>query len=133
MTAGSDYKYLWSDGKKYVKPTEVSAPDYIGLLMDWVDDQLGGEAIFPSAIGVPFPPDFDMIVKNIMKRLFRIYAHCYWHHLPCLSELDTLKHLNTSFKQFVFFTKEFNLIEEEQLAPLRDIIDEILKRDRDEK
>jgi MOB kinase activator 1 len=122
MRAGRAYTYLWSDGQKYRHPTELSAPVYIGLLMDWVNDQLGNEALFPSAIGAPFPRNFESIIKNIMKRLFRVYAHCYHDHLNQFEELDILKHLNTSFKHFLFFTKEFNLIAQDQLEPLKVII-----------
>ena len=127
MSAGSGYKYLWSDSKDYPKPVEVSAPEYIGRLFDWVEAQLDDESSFPSAIGVPFPKNFDLIVKNIMKRLFRIYAHCYYHHLENFTTLGTSAHLNTSFKHFVFFTKEFNLIPNDQLEPLKDLIDSITK------
>ena len=126
MSAG-DFKFYWSDGNKYPKPVSVSAPVYIGLLFDWVDEQLTNESIFPSMIGVPFPKNFEQIVKNIMRRLFRVYAHCFHSHLENFTELDTLRHLNTSFKQFIFFTKEFNLIASDQLEPLKPIITEILK------
>ncbi|KAH0787033.1 MOB kinase activator-like 1 [Histomonas meleagridis] len=125
MTAGPGYKYLWSDGRS--KPRDVPACEYIKLLFEWVENQLDDEAIFPSMIGVSFPKNFESIVKNIMKRLFRIYAHCYYHHLENFKELGTMVHLNTSFKQFIYFTKEFNLIPQEQLDPLKDIIDGILK------
>ncbi|OHS97091.1 MOB kinase activator 1A [Tritrichomonas foetus] len=127
MTAGPSYKYLWQEGPKYPKPVELPACEYIGNLMDWVDAQLENEQIFPSMIGVPFPKNFESIVKNIMKRLFRIYAHCYYHHLDNFKELGTIAHLNTSFKQFIFFTKEFNLIPQDQLEPLKEIIDNIMK------
>jgi MOB kinase activator 1 len=126
MTAGAGYKYLWSDGSTE-KPVNVSAPDYIRLLLDWVNLQLGDEAIFPSVTGVPFPENFIEIVRNIMKRLFRIYAHCYYHHLESFHALGTSALLNTSFKHFVFFVHQFDLVDPDQLDPLRDMIDEILR------
>jgi MOB kinase activator 1 len=125
MRAGPGFTYLWSDNQNYRHPTELSAPAYIGLLMDWVNDQLCNETLFPSVIGVPFPRNFEEIIKNIMKRLFRVYAHCYHEHLSQFDELDILKHLNTSFKHFLFFTKEFNLIAHDQLKPLSKIIAQI--------
>ena len=127
MSAGPGYKYLWSDNDKYKKPTEVSAPQYISLLFDWVAAQIDDESIFPSAIGVPFPKNFEEIVKNIMKRLFRIYAHCYYHHLENFNALGAATHLNTSFKHFIYFTQEFNLIPQEQLEPLHDLIEKLTK------
>lgn len=66
------YEYHWADGSNK-KPIKVSAPDYVDHLFQWVQKQLDDETIFPSKIGVPFPKDFDAIVKNIFKRLFRVY------------------------------------------------------------
>ena len=126
MTAGPNYRYLWQEPPKYPKPVELPACEYIGNLMDWVDAILENEQIFPSMIGVPFPKNFESVVKNIMKRLFRIYAHCYYHHLDNFTELGTIAHLNTSFKQFIYFTKEFNLIPQDQLEPLKEIIDKMM-------
>jgi MOB kinase activator 1 len=125
MQAGPSVHYLWSDGQRYKRPTEFPAPVYIGLLFDWVDEQLQNEALFPSVIGVPFPKNFDQIVRNIMKRLFRVYAHSYCDHLQYLTDIDILKHLNTSFKHFIFFAKEFNLIPQDQLDPLKVIIEQL--------
>jgi MOB kinase activator 1 len=125
MRAGPNYSYLWSDGQKYKKATELSAPVYIGLLFDWVDEQLSNEALFPSIVGTPFPKNFDAIVKKIMRRLFRFYAHCFYDHLDFLTESDKLKHFNSSFKHFVLFTKEFDLIPEDQLEPLRLIMEQL--------
>ena len=49
--------------------------------MTWVQQQLDDEAIFPSELGVPFPKDFETRLKNIYKRLFRVYAHMYHSHI----------------------------------------------------
>lgn len=124
MRAGN-YQYLWSDGS--TNPEVVSARVYITRLLDWVNDQLSDEKIFPSVIGVPFPKNFGIVVKNIMRKLFRVYAHCFYHHLDHFNELEATKHLNTSFKHFIYFTKEFNLISDDQLEPLKSIITEVMK------
>jgi MOB kinase activator 1 len=125
MGAGA-CKYLWQDNKK-TRPVQLSAPKYIAKLMDWVEAQLNDESIFPSQIDVPFPKNFSNIVKDIMKRLFRIYAHSYFHHLEKFAELEVAAHWNTSLKHFVFFAMEFKLIPKEQLEPLKDIIDPMLQ------
>lgn len=80
--------------------------------MNWVQEQLDDEEIFPSkigesekpvsfspvhcltaipcihAIGVPFPKNFRETVKNIVRRLFRVYAHLYNHHFAQLCALS---------------------------------------------
>ena len=36
-------------------------------------------------------------------------------------------HLNTSFKHFIYFVTEFNLIEKRELTPMQELIDRMLK------
>jgi MOB kinase activator 1 len=125
MTAGQGYKYLWPVEKG--DPVPLSAPDYIKRLLSWVGAQLDDESIFPAAPGAPFPDDFEDIVRNIMKRLFRIYAHCYYHHAENFQSLGVKGMLDSCFTYFVLLTDQFGLIDADQLDPLRDPIDEILR------
>jgi MOB kinase activator 1 len=85
--------------------------------MTWVQNQLDDESIFPSKIGVPFPKNFQSVVKNIFKRLFRVYAHgknlssfflsqpltVYHSHFAKIVSLGEEAHLNTSFKVWFLF------------------------------
>lgn len=124
MTAGPGYLYLWAENGERAR--EVSAPVYVSLLMDWIERQIDDESVFPSMPDQPFPRGFHNVVKTIMKRLFRVYAHCYYHHRQTFTDLDEMVHLNTSFKHFIFFVLEFELIPIAQLKPLQPIIDQIL-------
>ena len=45
------YEYHWADGTTVKKPIKCSAPKYIEFLMQWVQEQLDDETIFPSKIG----------------------------------------------------------------------------------
>jgi hypothetical protein len=45
------YEYHWCDGATYKKPTKLPAPQYITLLMDWVEQQINNEEIFPVKVG----------------------------------------------------------------------------------
>lgn len=98
MTAGKLYEYLWADGVDVVKPIKVSAPEYVDRLMTWIEGQTDRDDIFPTRAGAPYPPHFEAIVKNIFKRLFRVYAHVYHHHFASIVELRAEAHLNTCFK-----------------------------------
>jgi len=122
MSAGAKYEYHWADGTTIKKAIKVSAPEYVDYLMTWVQNQLDDESIFPSKIGVQFPKNFKDVVKTIFKRLFRIYAHIYHSHFPKVTNLGEEAHLNTSFKHFIFFVQEFNLIEKKELAPMDELI-----------
>eukprot|EP00798_Chlamydomonas_sp_ICE-L_P021484 gene21484-28460_t len=44
--------------------------------------------------------------------------------LAKICSLDEEPHLNTCFKHFIFFTLHFNLVEEKELAPLQELIDQ---------
>jgi len=129
MSAGPQYEYLWADGVKVKKPIKVSAPEYVDLLMSWVETQLNDENIFPLQLGTPFPKTFQQIVKTIFKRLFRVYAHIYHSHFQKIVGLGAEAHLNTCFKHFIFFVYEFKLIDIKELEPLKDLIDSLMGKD----
>ncbi|KAK2958542.1 putative Maintenance of ploidy protein mob1 [Blattamonas nauphoetae] len=122
MNAGPAYEFLWADGKKVKKPVALSAPEYIDELMTWVQDLLDDETMFPSQDGVPFPKSFKDTVKTIYKKLFRVFAHIYHAHNQKIVQLGEDAHLNTCFKHFLFFVKEFDLVSNSDLAPLEDLV-----------
>lgn len=51
MSAGQKFEYLWADGQNVKTPLKVPAPEYIELLMNWVESQFNNEALFPCQIG----------------------------------------------------------------------------------
>uniref|UniRef100_A0A914GWK1 Uncharacterized protein n=1 Tax=Globodera rostochiensis TaxID=31243 RepID=A0A914GWK1_GLORO len=125
MTAGAQHEYFWSDSKG-VLMEPCPANLYIEYLLSWVQEELDDESIFPSQIGRPFPSNFMHIAQAIVKRLFRIYAHIYHEHFGLIEQLKAVEHMNTSFKHFMLFVNEFNLIDRRQLAPLQELIDKLL-------
>lgn len=76
----------------------------------------------------PFPKSFMQSVKVIFTRLFRIFAIVYYHHYGALEAIGAVGHLNTSFKHFIFFIWEFDLVSEAEQEALADIIKEIKVR-----
>lgn len=125
MSAGPKFEYLWADGEKYPKPVQVSAPEYMNLLMDWVAFQVDDESLFPQDYEDPdaaYPKDFVAVVQRILKRLFRVYGHMYYTHFNNIQTLGLESSLNTSFKHFIWFVTHFKLIDQRELAPLRDLI-----------
>lgn len=127
MSAGPKYEYLWKDGVQYKKPTKVSAPVYIDNLLNWVNEKISDPKLFPVDERAQFPKNFMDEVKQIYKRLFRLYAHIYYSHIDNIRQIGANAHLNTCFKHFVYFILEFNLVEEEELAPLRKLINKFRK------
>jgi MOB kinase activator 1 len=129
MSAGPKYEYHWADGVEIKKAIKCSAPEYVDYLMEWIQKQVDDEKIFPSQVGVPFPKNFRDVVKNIMKRLFRVYAHIYLEHFKHIEQLQAEAHLNTSFKHFIYFVQEHDLVPEKELVPLADLIKSMKSRD----
>eukprot|EP00948_MAST-09A_sp_MAST-9A-sp1_P002846 g2846.t1 len=125
MTAGARFEYLWADGIKVKKPIKLSAPKYIDALFQWAEDLLNDETKFPSLTSSSYPANFQSLVKQIMKRFFRVYAHIYHHHERVITELKLKPHLNTCFKHFILFIQEFHLVAPKELAPLKDLIAKI--------
>lgn len=125
MTAGPQFKYAWQDNKQYKKPTMLPANEYIANVMSWTESYINNEKYFPSDPTASYPDSFLSIVKKIFQRLFRIYAHIYHHHRQEINAIRAEGNLNTSFQHFIYFSKEFQLIPEEQLAPLKTIIDQL--------
>lgn len=122
MTAGKKYEYLWCHGPKR-EPVDCNAPKYIHHVLDWVQEQLDDEDVFPScSLDKDFPPDFTNICQTIAKRLLRIYAHVYHHHLDKVNKLKEEAHMNTSLKHFIYFVQEFNLVTSSDLDPLKEFI-----------
>jgi len=121
MCAGP-YIWLWADGDKIREPTKMSAPRYFEHLLTWVDAQLSDETFLPVQAGVPFPATFKKGMRVIYKRLFRIYAHVFHSHFKEMMEDEADAHLNHSFKHFVYFVKEFDLMDTEELEPLKDLV-----------
>ncbi|GAB5353966.1 hypothetical protein AAMO2058_000079400 [Amorphochlora amoebiformis] len=128
MSAGKKHEYLWQDGVQYKKPTKMSAPEYIDKLLTWAGEQIADPLLFPVEPGAKFPHGFMKQVKVIYKRLFRVYGHIYHVHFDKIKSLGANAHLNTCFKHFVYFIKEFNLVKDQDLEPLQKLIDKFFNK-----
>ncbi|OHT09879.1 mps one binder kinase activator-like 1 [Tritrichomonas foetus] len=122
MSAGPKYQYLWKDNERYKTPTLVPAHLYIELLFNWIDELLDDQSVFPSDSLVPFPKNFKDIIKQISKRLFRVYAHIYYHHLEDVRNAGVEPHFNTAFRHFYAFISEFKLVPPQEIEPLNQVI-----------
>ncbi|XP_064186132.1 MOB kinase activator 3A isoform X4 [Anguilla rostrata] len=118
MSGGPKYEYHWQDDGKYKRPTALPAPKYMSLLMDWIEVQMNNKDIFPANVGTPFPKTFMQVAKKILSRLFRVFAHVYFHHFDRVSQMGAEAHVKTYYKSFYYFVTEFNLMDHKQLEPL---------------
>ncbi|XP_074659876.1 MOB kinase activator 3B-like [Tubulanus polymorphus] len=125
MCGGPKYEYHWCDGLTYKKPTALPANKYIALLMDWAENQINNEDIFPVTLGVPFPRNYFPTCKKILTRLFRVFVHVYIHHFDRLVAIGAEAHINTCYKHFYYFVTEFNLVDKKELEPLREMTEKL--------
>ena len=59
--------------------------------------------------------------------LLRVFVHVYIHHFDRLTELEAEAHSNTLFKHYYYFVKEFQLVDEKEFEPLKELIAKICK------
>lgn len=116
MTAGR-FEYVFKD------TMACCASAYICHIFDWVQEQLDDEDIFP--VEKDFPSDYTETCQKIAKRLLRVFAHIYHHHLDQVRKLREEPHMNTNFKHFIYFVQEFDLVTNDDLEPLKEYIQKL--------
>ncbi|XP_017509422.1 MOB kinase activator 3A [Manis javanica] len=121
MSGGPKYEYRWQDEHRFRRPTALPAPQYMDLLMDWIEAQINNEEVFPTSVGTPFPRNFLQVVKKILSRLFRVFVHVYIHHFDRIAQMGSEAHVNTCYKHFYYFVTEFGLIDTKELEPLKEM------------
>uniref|UniRef100_F6XIV8 ATP synthase mitochondrial F1 complex assembly factor 1 n=3 Tax=Equus TaxID=9789 RepID=F6XIV8_HORSE len=125
MAGGPRYEYRWQDERQYRRPAKLSAPRYMALLMDWIEGLINDEDVFPTRIGVPFPRNFQQVCTKILTRLFRVFVHVYIHHFDSILSMGAEAHVNTCYKHFYYFIREFSLVDQRELEPLREMTERI--------
>ncbi|KAM3126340.1 hypothetical protein CJJ07_004837 [Candidozyma auris] len=120
MNAGPNMNYLWIDTNG--QPVNLPADQYIEYVLTWISNKINDQSVFPTKDGGAFPPNFIKDCKNIVRQMFRIFAHIYHNHFDKLVHLSLEAHWNSFFAHFISFCKEFNLIEKKELMPLLPLI-----------
>ncbi|KAJ3260433.1 Mitotic exit network component [Boothiomyces macroporosus] len=126
MNAGQKYEFHWCDGVEFKRPIKLSAPEYITNLLNWVKGYIDDEQVFPTGTN-QFNKKFLQTAKQIFKRLCRVYGHLYLSHFEEFEKYRVESVLNTSFKHFYFFVKEFELVPEKDYEYLKPMISKIEK------
>lgn len=127
MSGGQRFEYLWADGDRFKKPTPLPACQYISLLMDWVENQINNQALFPCSANLPFPKNFISHCSKILARLHRVFVHVYIHHFQNVVTIAAEAHVNTCYKHFYYFVTEFDLVSTKELEPLIEMAHRVCK------
>ena len=72
---------------------------------------------------MPAEKAFLATIKNVMRRLFRVYAHIFYHHVSAFEGMGELPLLRESFSQFISFVRRFSLADDVDLLPMKTLID----------
>lgn len=121
MNAGPGVDYLWTDTNN--NPVRLPANTYIDLVLTWISNKFDDATLFPTKQGVPFPPHFLGVLKNIYRQMFRIFAHIYHNHFDKFVHLSMEAHWNSFFSHFISFGKEFDLLDRQEMEPLLPLIE----------
>ncbi|KAK8799344.1 hypothetical protein WA171_006089 [Blastocystis sp. BT1] len=124
MAAGPHYTYLWTDEHQR-DPISMPACNYISNVFIWASNVFSSDDFAEVSDGV-FPENFIPVMRILFKKLFRVYAHVYHHHLSEFIKRNAEIHLNTSFKYFGMFVREFGLISKKEEAPLRKLLEQLI-------
>jgi len=125
-TTAGQQNYLWMDAVKKM-PVDIPAPEYFANLFEWIlKDNFNDESKFPplSSDDAAYSVNFNLIVADISRRIFRVYAHLYHQHYTEISENTVLsmEDFEKSFELFYHFVSEFKLVSENDLKPMEGLI-----------
>lgn len=122
MNAGRQYTFKWQHEEGVIS-TE-SAPEYMDLLFDWVENMIADTSIFPYNGTVPV--DTKSTLRTILRRLFRVYAHLFCAHFDKIDSMGLKSDLNIRFQHFCYFVLTHQLIHQKELLPLKPLIQRII-------
>jgi len=121
MTASARFEYLFLGPEPGARPTRVSAPVYVGRLLDATEAEL---AAFPSAEGAAFPDGFvAKRVAPLWRRLSRVWGHVLHAHFAEVEALGGEAHVTSSLRWFVAFALTHGLVAVGEFAPLAEVAD----------
>lgn len=124
MSAGKCVHYSWQDGPG-AAIEKLTAREYARKLCEYAQSKLANDDMIPQdrpgQPQRPFPKYFIPEMKTLLKRFFRIYAHLYIHHFKFFQDGGAEAHLNCIYKQYLFFVKEFDLVSDQDMAPLQEL------------
>ena len=74
----SECVFNWQDDRG--KSIRVTAPQYYDFAMTWCQRRITNQEIFPTKFGDPFPVDYAVNVKQIIRFIWVCLCHIYHAH-----------------------------------------------------
>lgn len=104
---------------------QVPARDYAKLMCMWIERQIQDPTIFPVKESDKFPKDFHFRVKRMFVRMTYVFSHYYYSHVDHLRAATAFSQFNSTFKHFVLFGIEHNLLKPKHWAPIASIVESL--------
>jgi len=96
---------------------ECCAIDYIIHNVEATTAVLNSRRWFPSRSSVP--ETAEKMFQSIARRLYRIFAHVYYHHRPTFDRFEASTHL---YERFIFLVQDHNWIPEKLCIIPHDVV-----------
>lgn len=96
MKATDEWLYLCASHKT---PQECSAIDYMTHTLDHATSLLHNNKNFASRVSIP--PTSIKYLTSIVRRLYRLFTHTYFHHRDVFMKCEKQMHLCGRFTEFV--------------------------------
>ncbi len=86
---------------------------YVKNLLDWVDFQFKDPYLFPNYDGAYYSRSkFIPVVKDIMRRLIRVFAHILYHHFDIMSSVSLDADFVAHLQHFLALFDRYDLLVE---------------------
>ncbi len=109
MIATADWEFLCAAHKQ---PKKCSAIDYASHALAGFSSFLSSADMFPNRVSIL--PGSAKTFTSVVRRLYRIFAHGYYHHRAEFDEFESRTHLA---ERFIGLSLKFQLMDASQLAP----------------
>ncbi|XP_037297317.1 MOB kinase activator-like 2 isoform X2 [Manduca sexta] len=119
MTGPGGRTYAWYDERG--KKSRVAAPQYVDYVMTYTQKTVNDETVFPTKYANEFPPQFESVVRRVVRLLFHVVAHMYAAHFRELALLRLHAHLHLTFAHLTALDRRFSLLDHKETEVLRDL------------
>jgi hypothetical protein len=109
MIATPDWEFLCAAHKQ---PRKCCAIDYASHALSGFSSFLSSGDMFPNRISIPAASAKQF--TSVVRRLYRIFAHAFYHHRTEFDEFESKSHLA---ERFIALSLKFQLMDQSQLAP----------------
>jgi hypothetical protein len=99
MKVTEDWLYICSVHKDTKDPPECPAIDYMIHNLDLMSSSLNSSKLFSSTVSID--KSSMKTLEDIVRRLYRYFAHCYYHHKEVFDEFEKEMHLCERFTEYI--------------------------------